>query len=411
MTIESQLTDYLHQLQPQLVDCCVRLLQIPSVNGLHDEVHLAEYLAAQARALGLEVALVGEDPRRPNVIISTAPAGPTGLILIAHLDTVPPGDPDRWVYPPFSGQSANGRIYGRGAVDTKGGMAAALFALATLQRTPGALAAGRAQLICVPDEESGATGTLGIRFLAAQGLLEGLGAIYAYSGDDIILGHRGLVRYRLTAQGAAAHTGSRDWQERAVGANAVTAMARLLLALEAVETPYSSAPYFQSYRTVFTPGTVIRGGSSVNIVPDHCEALVDIRTTPEYDLSRIEPLLHTALARAASPGVSFEHTLLNYVPAAVADDRAAIFAHAEAAVQQVKGIKPARAVAGPANEGYLLIERGIPTICGLGPSGANAHAPNEYVEIEGLAEAALIYALVAHGLSRELTSSILKAIE
>lgn len=402
MTIETQLAELIAQFRPHLTDCCVHLLQIPSVNGVDDEIHVAEALVAQAQALGLHVLLAGEHPRRPNVIVSTAPHGPTGLLLIGHLDTVPPGEATSWFYPPFSGQIADGRIYGRGAVDTKGGIAAALYTLAALAQTPGALAGGRAQLICVPDEESGATGTLGIRFLAAQGLLSGQGAIYAYSGDDIILGHRGLVRYRLLATGAAVHTGSRDWQERAAGANAVTAMARLLLALEAVMTPYSTAPYFQAYRTVITPGTVIRGGASINIVPEHCEALVDIRTTPEYDLGRVEHILQNALSQAAAPGIHFTYELLNQVPAAVSNDQAAIFIQAEAAVRRVKGIQPARAVAGPANEGYLLIERGIPTVCGLGPSGANAHAANEFVEIDGLVDAALIYALVAHGLSQDL---------
>ncbi len=402
MTIETQLAERIQQLRPHLTDCCVRLLQIPSVNGVDDEIHVAEALAAQAQALGLHVLLAGENPRRPNIIVSTAPDGPTGLLLIGHLDTVPPGEAASWFYPPFSGQIADGRIYGRGAVDTKGGIAAALYALAALAQTPSALAGGRVQLICVPDEESGATGTLGIRFLAAQGLLSGQGAIYAYSGDDIILGHRGLVRYRLMARGAAVHTGSRDWQERTAGANAVTAMARLLLALEAVTTPYSTAPYFQAYRTVITPGTVIQGGTSINIVPEHCEALVDIRTTPEYDLGRVEHILQNALSQAAAPGIHFTYELLNQVPAAVSNDQAAIFIQAEAAVRRVKGIQPVRAVAGPANEGYLLIERGIPTVCGLGPSGANAHAADEFVEIDGLVDAALIYALVAHGLSQDL---------
>lgn len=387
----------LHQLEPDMLAFCRRLLQIPSVNGVHDESAVAEAIAAEARRLGLPAQMVGANPRRPNVIVSTADQGATGLLLLGHLDTVPPGDESRWTYPPYSGTVAGGRIYGRGAVDTKGGMTAALYALAALVQT-GALAQGRVQFIGVPDEESGATGTLGIKWLHTNGLLSGLGAIYAYSGDDVILGHRGLIRYRLVCEGEMVHTGSSEWQDGTAGANAVTAMAALLLELERIETPRSPHRYFDRYRTIFTPGTVISGGTSINVVPDRCEALMDIRITPEFSRERVEALLQTSIGQIQRRGITFHYDLLNHAPAAISDESAPVFASVEEAVRQVKGFTPERMVAGPANEGYLLIERGIPTVCGLGPTGANAHSLDEYVDIQGLYDAALIFALTAQQL-------------
>lgn len=381
-----------------MVAFCRRLLQTPSVNGIHDEIAVAEAIADEARRLELHARIAGENPRRPNVIVSTAESGTTGLLLLGHLDTVPPGDESRWAYPPYSGAIADGRIYGRGAVDTKGGMTAALYALAALAQT-GALARGRAQFIGVPDEESGATGTLGIRWLHANGLLSGLGAIYAYSGDDIILGHRGLVRYRLVCDGEMVHTGAQEWQDGTAGANAVTAMAELLLELERLQTPYSTHKYFERFRTLFTPGTVISGGTSINVVPDVCEALMDIRITPEYGLEQVETVLESCIGKIRRRGIQFRYELLNYAPAAISDENAPIFGIVEDVIRQVKGFTPPRLVAGPANEGYLLIERGIPTVCGLGPAGANAHAIDEYAEIQGLLDAALIYSLTAQRLS------------
>jgi succinyl-diaminopimelate desuccinylase len=405
--IDSQLLQTVHRFQPQLVACCQRLLQIPSVNGVDDEVHLAEAIAAQAEALGLHTQIVGANPRRPNVIVSTAPEEPTGLLLLGHLDTVPPGDPQQWMYPPFSGTIADGRIYGRGAIDTKGGMTAALYALAALKRTPGAIQTGRVQLLCLPDEESGATGTLGIKFLHANGLLNGVGAIYAYSGDEITLGHRGLIRYRLICTGEAIHTGAADWQDGMAGANAITGMARLLLELEQVNTTYSSARYFERFKTVLTPGTVISGGISINVVPNHCEALVDVRLTPEYDLDWVDTLLRACIDRVMGEQarIQFSYELLNYVPAAISEENAPVFRVLEEAVRQVKGTIPQRVVAGPANEGYLLIERSIPTVCGFGPSGANAHAVDEYVEIQSLVDTASIFCLTARRLSHYVTES------
>ncbi len=399
---ENQLLQIVDQFQPAMVRFCSQLLQIPSVNGVDDEVTLAETIAAQARSLGLFVQIVGENPRRPNVIVSTADSGKTGLLLLGHLDTVPAGDASHWRYPPFSGTVADERIYGRGAIDTKGGMTAALYALAALAQNPGALNAGRVQLVCVPDEESGATGDLGIKYLAAHGLLDGLGAIYAYSGDQIVLGHRGLLRYRLICEGQAVHTGSVEWQNQTGGANAVTGMARLLLALEQIETPYSGAKYFERFKTVITPGTVISGGTSINIVPDRCEALLDIRLTPEFNRERIEHLLDQCIGMINHRGLRFRYDLMNDVPAAISDEHAPIFSILEQVILKVKAHKPERVVAGPANEGYLLIGRGIPTVCGLGPTGDNAHAVDEYVEIQGLADAAKIFCLTAQALSRYL---------
>jgi succinyl-diaminopimelate desuccinylase len=400
-SVEQALVEAVHASASAIRDFAVRLIQTPSVNGVHPERALADVIAAEAVALGLNVEIVGEHADRPNVIVSTAPTGETELLLLGHLDTVPPGDESQWTYPAFSGTVAEGRIYGRGACDTKGGMAASLYALAALARTPGALVRGRAQFIGVPDEETGATGTLGIKYLSAHGRLHALGAIYAYSGHEIILGHRGLLRYRLTCTGQSIHTGAQSWQDGTAGANAVTGIARLLLALESLSFPYSATPYFTPYRTVITPGTMISGGTSINIVPDRCEAMVDIRLIPEQTRAVIEGHLDETIQRmkAESPRLDWTYTCLNDVPAAISDERAPLFSVVEDAVEAVTGTRPPRAVAGPANEGYLLIGRGIPTICGMGPLGENAHAPNEYVEISGLVDAAAIYALSARRLA------------
>jgi acetylornithine deacetylase/succinyl-diaminopimelate desuccinylase-like protein len=402
--MDAEVLAYIRSKQDEIVAFCSKLLQTPSVNGVHDEITVAEVIAAQARQLGLHAEIIGKNPRRPNVIISTSESGETGLLLLGHLDTVAAGDEAMWTHPPFAGTVADGKLYGRGAVDTKGGMTACLYALAALKHTAGSLTNGRAQLICFPDEEAGATGELGIIFLHDKGLLHGLGAIYAYSDLNVILGHRGLVRYRLRCDGQMIHTGAPAWQDGTAGANAVTGMAALLLALEQIETPHSSAKYFEAFKTIITPGTVIQGGVGVNIVPASCEALVDIRLTPEYDLARIEGILQTCVEQviATKPRLSFSHELLSYIPAAISDENAAIFSVAESVISELKGFTPKRTVAGPANEGYLMIERGIPTICGLGPTGANAHAANEYADIQGLVDAASIYALSAVRMDRML---------
>lgn len=399
--LERQLIDHAAELRDEMTAFCARLLQTPSVNGVHDERALALVIAEQAKALGLDIQVVGANPNRPNVIISTSSEGPTGLLLVGHLDTVPAGDEAAWSHPPFAGEQADGKLYGRGAVDTKGGMTAALYALWLLKQHPEALPHGRAQLVCVPDEESGATGTLGIKWLHENGLLEGKGAIYAYSEDYITLGHRGLLRYKLVCHGQAVHSGSNEWQQGTAGKNAVTGMARLLLELESLKFEYSTTPYFTSYRPIITAGTLIQGGVSINIVPDTCEAWIDIRLTPEFDRPQMEALIDDCITRVSGErGVAFERVLLNDAAAVLTPDDAAIVQVLESVVRDVKGKDPQRVVAGPTNEGYLLVERGIPTICGFGPMGENAHAVDEYVEIDSLPQTAAIFALTAARLAK-----------
>jgi acetylornithine deacetylase/succinyl-diaminopimelate desuccinylase-like protein len=335
--VEHRLLQSIGQLQSAIVQTCSRLIQVPSVNGIHDEIDLAQTIGELASALGLHVQYAGENSRRPNVIVSTASQGQTALLLLGHLDTVPAGDEHQWSAPPFSGRVIDNRIYGRGAIDTKGGIAAALYSLAALKDIADNQMRGRAQLICVPDEETGATGTLGIKYLHAHGLLHGNGAIYAYSGRQITLGHRGLIRYRLTCKGEAVHTGALEWQNRENGANAITGMARLLTEIESLEMPYSATRFFERFRTVFTPGTMISGGVSINVVPDKCEALMDIRLTPEFDREAVEALLDNCIARVREKSHKLEYTydLLNYAPAAISDDKSAVVTVLESVVESL----------------------------------------------------------------------------
>lgn len=402
--IEQKLAEAVASLNERLIAFCQKLLQTPSVNGVHPERALAEVIAAEAVSLGLWAEIVGDDPERPNVVVrmKDAPADTqTGLLLVGHLDTVPEGDAALWRHPPFAAVVDDGLLYGRGAVDTKGGMAAAIYAMAALALVEGALPEKQAQMIGVPDEETGATGTLGIKYLQREGLLQGAGAIYTYSGNQITLGHRGLLRYRLTCQGESVHTGLDEWQDGVAGANAVTGMSRLLVALEDQRFAHSTIPYFDRYRPLITPGTVISGGTSVNIVPNACEALVDIRTTPELGLAEMQSLLDELIAtlEANHPKLCYRYELMNNLPAVISDEQSAIFPTLRDAAAEVRGEVPPYVVAGPANEGYLLIEAGIPTVCGFGPIGENAHAIDEYVEVDSLAQTALIFALTAHRLS------------
>lgn len=377
-----------------VIELCQELIRVPSVNGVHPERAVAELGAAFARSQGLQADLPALDPARPNLLVRAGPEGEPGLVLVAHLDTVAVGEAATWAHDPFSGTVADGRIYGRGAIDNKGGLAAALVALTLLDqsqlRRPVLLAG-------VPDEESGATGTLGVKHLHAIGALRGRGAIYVYPGSqEVVCGHRGVLRLRLRAHGRAFHSGSYEWQESSTGHNAVVGMAEILSELERLRfEDQTTGTLFAPYRTVITP-TTISGGSGPSMVPALCEAHVDIRTVPAADHAQVEAAVREVVARVERrrPPLRVEVERAVFIPTTQIDVGEPVVQAVRAAARAVLGHDPQPTVSGPANESYLLNGFGIPT-CIIGPTGANAHAADECVEIESLVQAVEIYRQVA----------------
>jgi acetylornithine deacetylase/succinyl-diaminopimelate desuccinylase-like protein len=384
-----KLTD---QQRQALLSLLQRLIATPSVNGQHPEVEVAQLAAIFASQHGLEAALFEAELDRPNLIVRSG-AEPPGLLLVAHLDTVAPGDPHHWQYPPLSATLADGRIYGRGAIDNKGGLVAALGALLLAQTYDPLLPI---MLVGVPDEESGATGRLGISFLHQKGLLAGRGAIYTYPGNDqIVIGHRGLLRLKITAYGRALHTGSLEWQNATGGLNAISGLMAILQQIEALQlTAPKDASLFAPYRTVIT-ATQIQGGSGPSMVPDQAEAIVDIRLVPAMPQSDVEAAIYRIVE-----DVTQQRKPLRIQIERVAELPHTVIAADEPIVQAVQQASqtilhhtPPLTVSGPANESYLLNQLGIPT-CIIGPTGSHAHAADEYIDVESLFQIMDLYAEV-----------------
>jgi len=380
---------------PDLIAFLQDLVRIPSVNGRDPERPAAERVAAEAEKLGLDAALHARKPDRPNVLVSWG-RGPRGFALIGHLDTVAEGG-ETWRHPPLDAVLSNGKMYGRGTADNKAGIACGLYTLALL-RDAGLLdpAEHRVLLAGVADEESGASSPDGVRFLLDSGLLPVEGAIYTYAGDIVCIGHRGLLRLRLEARGRSVHTGSPAWSRGEGGVNAVTGLAQALLALEGMDRPAPEGPHFGGLGLTVTPGTRIEGGEFESMVPSRAEALVDIRLPPGVSgrdvLDEVDQLLERV--RADRPGLALDTTVKNDLPAAMIDPGHPLALLARRHARELAGRDCPIEIAGPANEGYMLIEAGIPTLCGFGPEGGNAHAPDEWVDLAGLPVTAAVYAAV-----------------
>ena len=374
------------------------LVRIPTVNGRDPEEPLALRIQEEANKLGLESHLVALQLERPNILV-TYGAGADRFALIAHMDTVAEGDLTVWSSPPFAADVKEGRIIGRGAADNKAGIACGLYTLALL-RDLKLIDPVRQQVLVagVVDEESGACSPLGVRHLLDSGALQAWGAIYAYTSDIVCIGHRGLLRLELNAKGQSIHAGLLEWHNHARGANAVTALADMLSRLELLDVPAIPPPGFEDLGFTITPGTLFTGGSFASVVPDSASAVVDIRLLPGQSSAEVLDLVWEQIRTVEnerSP-VTFEMKVTVDIPGAVIPPNHPLALLAQDYTESVTGRRWATAGAGPANEGYMLISAGIPTLCGFGPTGGNPHAPNEWVEIDSLSKTVVMFAGIIH---------------
>lgn len=382
----------LEKQETELVELCQKLVRIPSVNGVHPEEKIAQTIAEELKTRGLSAETPIYETGRPNVLAALG-QGEDAFLFVGHMDTVAVGDLNQWKHDPFSASIEEGRIFGRGTCDNKAGIAIAIVLLGTLKNYEQELN-GRAVLCCVPDEESGATGRIGIKPLLRDGYLRANQAIYTYPGlDQLSIGHRGLLRVEVRATGEATHTGGEAWEFGEAGANAVTALAELLIMLEDWQPAYEPHEAFPGRRTVVTPGTVIKGGAMESMVPAQAQAIIDVRMLPGQlgDNLLYEIKQQAKFIEKRRSGIRFSWKKLTDLPAVSIPADSPIVQSLSRWTEELTGKRPTRVGAGPANEGYLLIGAGIPTICGFGPPGGSAHAADEYVETAGLVLTAKIY--------------------
>ena len=374
------------------------LVKIPSVNGRDPEYRIAERIQVEANKLGLESRLVALEPERPNIVV-TYGNGTEKFALIGHMDTVAEGDPAAWSSSPFAAEIKDGRMLGRGAADNKAGIACGLYTLALLRDLKLIDTVNQQAILAgVVDEESGACSPLGVRYLLDSGALQALGAIYTYTSDIVCIGHRGLIRLELIAHGQSIHAGVADWHNHIRGANAVLPLADLLLKLETLSITAIAPPGFEHLGFTITPGTIFHGGSYPSIVPDSATAVVDIRLLPGQSSADVLDLVRGQihLVESERPRITFEMNVKVDIPGAFIPSDHPLALLAQDYTEAITGRRWETAGAGPANEGYMLIGAGIPTLCGFGPTGGNPHAPDEWVEITSLPATAAIFGGIIH---------------
>jgi succinyl-diaminopimelate desuccinylase len=382
------------QYSPDIISFLRDLVQIPSVNGRDGEKPAAERILEEAKRLGLDCRFATRDVNRPNILVELG-KGKNTFALIGHMDTVSEGNAADWSFSPFDAVIKDNLLFGRGAADNKAGIACGLYTLAVL-RDMNLLDNENQKVIlaAVVDEESGASSSLGVRYLLETGSLQARGAIYTYTSDVICIGHRGLMRLEITTHGQSIHAGIAEWNGGTLGNNAVTGLADILLELEALKIKFPPIPGFEHLGFSITPGTMISGGDYPSIVPNKAIAMVDIRLMPGQSSEAVLAEVDSAIERVTlrRTGLKVDKAIkVNFPGAAIPLDHPLVLI-AKKNAKIFSGRNWEAVGAGPGNEGYMLIGAGIPTLCGFGATGGNPHAPDEWVSLESLPVTVAMYA-------------------
>jgi acetylornithine deacetylase len=344
------------------------------------EARLTSWLERLLQSFGARCRRQAVAPGRDNLIAElTWPGAGRPMMLEAHQDTVPV---DGMSVSPFGAEVRDGRLYGRGACDVKGGMAAIL---AAMERLAVEQPRGAASIVAAftVDEESGFTG---VRHLA-RALPPNLSfAVVAEPTRlEVVVAHKGLVRWKVRTIGRSCHSA-----RPADGVNAVYRMAPVLSALEqyAIDLAGRRAHPLLGGPTLSVG--VIRGGTSVNTVPGSCEVEIDRRLLPGEDPAGAVDDCRVFLARRL-PGVD-----LQVEPAWISDFALDTPADSEAVRVSLAAVRKVLGRAEPVGvpygtDGSKLAEAGLPTVV-IGPGDiAQAHTVDEWIEIDQLERAVEVY--------------------
>lgn len=374
-----------------------QLVSIPSVNPMgreetgppFGEGQLTDFLERLFHELGMRTQRHAVAPGRENLCallpgdVPPEQGGPL-LLFDAHQDTVPA---EGMTIEPWTPTVRDGRLYGRGACDTKGGMAAMIAVLARLARErptdrPSILMA------CTVDEEYHLAGAPALVELWKRGSSDWMAhtpdaAVVAEpTGLDVVVAHKGLIRWRCCTSGRAAHSSQPDQ-----GDNAINKMARVLAALECYEKDViaKSASHPLCGRATMNVGT-IRGGTAINLVPDRCCIELEIRVAPGGDpVSMRRDVAEYLERRAATSSAVHEPPYMLGVP--LNDDaNGGLAEQLEAAIRGVTGTSRHRGVPYATNAAYYA-RAGTPSVV-FGPGAIEqAHTADEWLPLDQFEQA------------------------
>lgn len=323
---------------------------------------------------GVPVQLLESAPGRPNVVAIIRGRGRgRSLMFNGHIDVV---GVDGMTHPPFDALEKAGRLYGRGASDMKGGVAAMCAAAA---RLTGQLA-GDLIVTAVVDEE---WKSLGTESIIASGLRADAAIVTEPTGLAVMPAHRGFVWIEIVCRGRAAH-GSR-WD---IGIDAIRHAGLLLAELDSVDRDELPARSHSLLGRPSLHAATIAGGTGLSTYPDRCTLEVERRTIPGETVAEVRAQFHRACERVRErvPEFDADVTVLFSQPPSDVRVDAPIVRSLERALRE-RDLPVQVAGMSAWTDAALLNGAGIPAICfGPGDMGL-AHAAEEFIEVDQIEQA------------------------
>ncbi len=360
------------------------LVRIPSENPNGNEIEMAHFVRDWLRNTGADVYVEKVAPGRNNIIARIEGEEDMGnLVYVGHMDTVPAGE--GWSCDPFSGDIKDGKLYGRGSADMKGGLAAAMVSFKRIAAS-GEKPKRTFILIASVDEEG--PGMIGAIDAVERGWVKEDSMVVAAepSGLTVMPAHKGPMWFEITSKGKMSHAGNPQ-----VGVDAIHAMAAILseLKISVDELTYDDELLGRPTVTIGKIG----GGVKTNVVPDECKAEIDLRLivpmTVDEGKSLVQVAIDKGTAKVAGSSASYTVLTIDRPPIKAAAD-SPLIAAVDEAVEKVSGKKAEHKGLPAYTDASIIAARtGSKHCITFGPGHlAQAHTVDEYVPIDQLDMAA-----------------------
>ena len=407
MITREELLKLAKEREDELIKLTSDLIKINSENPTGSQREIIDFVKKYLEDAGIEAQEVAANEKYPCVLAKIGSDEGYSIIINGHVDVVPAGDLTKWDFDPFGGEITDTQILGRGTSDMKAGVACALFTMKLLKESKAQLK-GNIRLHIVSDEETG--GEFGTKWLCEQGYAKGADACLVAeptSNSTIEIGQKGSNELVLKAYGVSAHGSLGNYK----GDNAILKLSKVLQNIgrlhnvkgkftEDQEEALSNSKLIAQEK-LNHPGIenvidrvtanvgIIKGGNKLNMVPDYCEAKVDVRLPIGVDTEELNREIENMIKDSNVEGVEYEADWKNFGNSTPIN--ASIVQSLKKNAEEIWKIKVLPAYQWASSDARYYRELGIPTIQ-YGPSNTEGiHSYNENVDIEDVLNASKIY--------------------
>lgn len=371
-----------------VVEALLECISLPTPTPPGEVALVADWIEGWAKSFGAEVVRQEVEPGKDNVLVTLDFGTGPRLVFNTHMDVNNPQG-QTWTHSPYTPVVENGKIFGLGACDAKGSLVSMLCAMERISAKREGLK-GKLTLTAVMGEEAGGIGSL---FLVNQGIQADGAVVGEPTQLEVAIAHKGTYMRRLRFQGKSAHSGSPH-----LGNNAIHHAAAFCAEYEQLGHELAKAPHPQ-LGPANAAVTIFQGGTRQNTIPGSAEIIIDRRLIPGETHEKADRELQLMIERLQERRSGFHLESVEVVVATIPSETKATERIVDVALEaagEVTGIKKeAKGFSAGCDMSKLVTIAGIPTVI-LGPGSlAQAHAPDEFVEITQLEQAVGIYEQIA----------------